>query len=46
MNCISAIMLILKEAKQGDRQLIREFTNYLEELEEDILEMSYKESCI
>jgi hypothetical protein len=35
---------MLKEVKQGDRQSIHEFANYLEELEEDILEMSYKES--
>jgi hypothetical protein len=46
MNHISAATLMLKEAKQGDRQSIREFMNYLEKLEEDIPEISYKESYV
>jgi vacuolar-type H+-ATPase subunit H len=37
---------MLKEAKQSNRQLIHKFINYLEELEEDILEISYKKSYI
>jgi hypothetical protein len=39
-NRMSSVTLKLKEAKQGERQSIREFANWLEEIEEDISEMS------
>jgi hypothetical protein len=43
-NRMSSATLKLKEAKQGERQSVREFANWLEEIEEDIPEMSQEES--
>jgi hypothetical protein len=44
MNYISSATLKLKEAKQKERQSIREFANLLKEIKEDIFKMLYKES--
>lgn len=43
-NRMSAATLKLKEARQGDNQSVREFANYLDELEEDIPDMSQEET--
>jgi vacuolar-type H+-ATPase subunit H len=42
-NRINIASLRLKEAKQDERQTIREFVNHLEDLEEDILEILYEQ---
>jgi C4-dicarboxylate-specific signal transduction histidine kinase len=42
-NRISVTTLKLKEAKQSGDQSVRDFANFLDELEEDIPEMSHEE---
>jgi hypothetical protein len=42
-NRISVVILRLKEARQGKKQSVREFANFLDELEEDIPEMSHEQ---
>ena len=42
-NRMNVATLRLKEARQAERQSVREFANYLDELEEDIPEMSEEE---
>jgi hypothetical protein len=42
-NRMSVTTLKLKEAKQGGDQSVRDFANFLDELEEDIPEMSHEE---
>jgi hypothetical protein len=40
---MSVVILRLKEARQGEKQPVREFANFLDELEEDIPEMSHEQ---
>jgi hypothetical protein len=39
-NCMSVATLRIKQARQGEGQSVRKFANYIEELEDDILEMT------
>jgi hypothetical protein len=39
---MSVVILRLKEARQSKKQPVWEFANFLNELEEDIPEMSYE----
>jgi hypothetical protein len=39
-NCISVATLRIKQVRQGEGQSVREFVNYIKELEDDILEIT------